>query len=57
MSKTEKTPKLRSSRVDRGGSWSSGPQFARVAHRESSTPGITLSYVGVRLVEVLDEQD
>ena len=50
MSETEKTPKLRSNRARRGGSWFSALQFARVAHRESSTPDITLSYVGVRLV-------
>ena len=57
MTKTEKTPKKRSNRVNRGGSWISVPQNARVAHRVNGAPGIRSGLLGVRLVEVLDEQD
>ena len=55
MSKTEKTPKKRSNRVNRGGSWNRVPQFARVAIRIYDDPGFRYSFLGVRLVEVLDE--
>ena len=56
MSKTEKTPKLWSNRVIRGGSWFLDPQYARVANR-SGVAGRAHDHLGVRLVEVLDEQD
>jgi len=43
-------------RVFRGGSWGVGPLFARVAGRRISfTPGIRLYFLGVRLVEVIEE--
>jgi hypothetical protein len=57
MSKTEKAPKKESSRVDRGGSWSSTPQYARLGWRGNVVPGARGDYIGFRLVEVLDEQD
>ena len=55
MSKTEKTPKKRSARVLRGGRWYCDPQSARVAIRGDGGPGFRNSFLGVRLVEVLDE--
>ena len=58
MSKTEKTPKQRSLRIMRGGGWFWGPQYARVRRRNFCfTPGNRDVVLGVRLVEVLDEQD
>ena len=57
MSKTKKTPKLRTNRVNRGGSWRFVPRDARVANRSSFSPGCRGGDLGVRLVEVLDEQD
>ena len=57
MSKTKKTPKLRIISVSRGGSWDFFPQYARVANRSSFSPGYRDDDLGVRLVEVLDEQD
>ena len=55
MTKTEKTPKKRSFRVLRGGSWNYVPQFARVVNRSSDATGNRYGNLGVRLVEVLDE--
>ena len=40
----------RFSRVDRGGSWSLVPRYARVAIRGDFTPGIRYGALGVRLV-------
>ena len=56
MSKTpKKTPKKRSDRVRRGGSWDGVPQYARVALRIYDDPGNRDVVIGVRLTEVLDE--
>jgi hypothetical protein len=55
MNKPEKTHKLRSNSVYRGGSWTNYQQFVRVAYRYSVAG--PLACLGVRLVEVLDEQD
>ena len=38
-----------SGQVDRGGSWSDGPQFARVAFRNRDAPGYRLNNLGFRL--------
>jgi formylglycine-generating enzyme required for sulfatase activity len=47
----------RSRRIDRGGSWYYHPLLARVAYRGSFALGFRGNYLGVRLVEVLgDEQ-
>jgi formylglycine-generating enzyme required for sulfatase activity len=43
-------PASGSHRVYRGGSWSLGPKFARVAYRVSGTPGIRSKHLGVRLL-------
>ena len=54
MSKTEKTPKLWSYRVNRGGRWAYGTQNAQVAYRRvNDTDGGAA--LGFRLLEVLDE--
>jgi len=58
MSKTsEKTRESGSYRVFRAGSCRHVPQHARVANRLFNVPGIRFIYLGVRLVEVLDEFD
>ena len=58
MSKTpKKTPKKRSDRVRRGGSWYYGPLYAQVAYRNYDAPDGRYYNLGFRLVEVLDEQD
>ena len=57
MNKTKKTRASGSIRVLRGGSWHFVPQYARVANRSSGVPGLRYISLGVRLVEVLDEQD
>ena len=61
MSKTETAPeKKRSYHVIRGGSWGSVPRTAggrRLAWRLSGVPGYRSGNLGVRLVEVIDEQD
>jgi formylglycine-generating enzyme required for sulfatase activity len=43
-------PASGSSRVVRGGSWSFGPQYARVARRSYIAPGDRYYYLGVRLL-------
>jgi formylglycine-generating enzyme required for sulfatase activity len=46
-------PALGSGRVIRGGNWSNGPQFARVASRGSLAPGFRLNgRLGVRLLRI-----
>lgn len=55
MSKTEKTPKLWSYRVNRGGSWYFIPQIARVVCRYIDYTDYRYDLLGFRLVEVLDE--
>jgi formylglycine-generating enzyme required for sulfatase activity len=57
MSKTEMAPKKWSSRVRRGGSWTSVPQFAALRYRNVGTACSAGDRLGVRLVEVLDEFD
>jgi formylglycine-generating enzyme required for sulfatase activity len=42
-------------RVYRGGSWSFDPQSARVALRNYVTPDFRVSYLGVRLVEEIED--
>ena len=39
-------------RVNRGGSWSGVPQYARVAYRGGSSPGLRGNYLGVRLLRI-----
>ena len=43
-------PASGSRRVNRGGSWSIDPQYARVANRSLSSPGLRGSGLGVRLL-------
>jgi formylglycine-generating enzyme required for sulfatase activity len=43
-------PASGSFRVGRGGSWSGGPQFARVALRSNYPPGFRNNHLGVRLL-------
>jgi hypothetical protein len=57
MSKTEKAPKQRPARVFRGGSWYYDLQFARRAAPAEARSAPGAGGLGVRLVEVLDEQD
>ena len=56
MSKTEKTPKKRSFRVNRGGCWAYGTRNAQIAYRRVDDPAGG-AVLGFRLLEVLDEQD
>ena len=44
-----------SARVNRGGGWSSVPRRARVAFRYGDDPGYRSYYLGIRLVEVIDD--
>ena len=44
-------------RVNRGGSWSYAPAFARVAGRYRNTPSIRFDYLGFRLVEEVEEAE
>ena len=46
-----------SDRVDRGGGWYDDPQYARVANRYYNTPGYRYYSLGVRLVEVVLEEE
>ena len=62
MSKTENVPKKKSAwRVLRGGSWGGScgnfPQHAWIAYYFIDTPDNRSWNLGVRLVEVIDEQD
>ena len=60
MTKTEKTPKKRSARVIRGSSWSRVPRELRELQdviRDYGIPDFRYLNLGVRLVEVLNEQD
>ena len=57
MSKPKKTPEKKSSRVLRGGSCGNFPQHARVASCFLDTPGNRSRNLGVRLIEVIGEQD
>ncbi len=43
-------PQSGSYRVDRGGSWSDDPRYARVAYRGRNTPDFRFSNLGLRLV-------
>lgn len=43
----------KSAHVNRGGSWRSGPQFARAANRLIDAPGNRYNDLGIRLVEVV----
>jgi formylglycine-generating enzyme required for sulfatase activity len=52
----DQAPMLGSIRVSRGGSWSLGPQYARVARRRHFAPGYRYDFLGVRLVEEVDEE-
>lgn len=46
-----RVPRLdqRTGRVNRGGSWISYPEYARVANRDGNTPGARNSLLGFRL--------
>ena len=46
-----------SDRVFRGGSWRGVPQSARVADRDGDAPGRRSDYLGIRLVEVVLEEE
>jgi len=41
--------------VNRGGSWFYVPQYARVAYRSNNTPDDRIYFLGVRLVEEVEE--
>lgn len=42
-------------RVNRGGSWCHGQRYARVANRNSNTPGDRYYDLGIRLVEIIED--
>ncbi len=44
-------------RVYRGGGWIYVPQFARVASRDGDAPGDRRSSLGIRLVEVVENEE
>jgi formylglycine-generating enzyme required for sulfatase activity len=46
-------PASGSARVNRGGGWSDGPQYARVAYRNRVAPGIRGNILGVRLLRTV----
>ena len=47
----------KSVRVRRGGSWRYDPLSARVAIRYNNSPGNRYSDIGIRLVEVVEDQE
>lgn len=47
---------MRSYRISRGECWNNFPQFARVASRVKDDPGYRNYFLGIRLVEVVEDE-